>query len=109
MSISLFFSWKSSSEQLYYISQFEWNPFQNPHPTRLAGTNPVSIDLNEYKQSWDYGDTDAQKEHNFNQMDTNKDGALMEVDMFVVFATADTNLGKLWWWCWSTPVWWSVQ
>lgn len=60
----------------------------------LSGSKAVSIDLNEFKQGWDYGDSDAQKEHNFRQMDSNKNGALTEIDLITVFATADKNASK---------------
>lgn len=57
----------------------------------LPGSKAVSIDLNEFKQGWDYGDSDAQKEHIFRQMDSDKNGALTEIDLITVFATADKN------------------
>nr|XP_022327320.1 uncharacterized protein LOC111126762 [Crassostrea virginica] len=73
----------SSTEISIFFSAFDLD--------NLDGAKPVSIDLNEFKQSWDYGDSEAQKEHNFRQMDVNNDGALTEIDLLTVFVNADQN------------------
>ncbi|XP_062620548.1 uncharacterized protein LOC134282118 [Saccostrea cucullata] len=75
----------------FFISTTEISAFFGPYDLSNPGNLPVSIDLNEFKQSWDYGDTEAQKEHIFNQMDSNKNGALTEIDLYTIFGTADQN------------------
>lgn len=78
----------------YIVNKFEWHSVKIPLRNRVSG-----IDLSEFKQSWDYKDTDSQKEHNFNQMDKNADGVLTDYDLALIFLTADTNQGMLWCCC----------
>ncbi|XP_048776715.1 uncharacterized protein LOC125680930 [Ostrea edulis] len=70
----------------FFISKDEISLFFTGYDQDMNG-----IDLSEFKQSWDYKDTDSQKEHNFNQMDKNADGVLTDYDLALIFLTADTN------------------
>lgn len=80
------------TDKNFFISTTEISLFFGVYDLdNLDGSKAVSIDLNEFKQGWDYGDSDAQKEHIFQQMDSNKNGALTEIDLITVFATADKN------------------